>query len=375
MAGIHRLRAGLTKHPNSVEVQHRKNLLRGYLLSAQEVDCIDARNRTREVKCSCMKDLRLSEADAVSAVEFLFGFALLTKMEQQTMVKEWIKYSVSVSKGYRRNEPEFKKAFLLPGTVHLICKNALCYLLGLGSGAWLTIVKLAKLNLPPSHGLCGLKSNNANEERDLIMKDYLDKVQKLAAPRATLVVRSIVRDEVQTELRDDDEELLELPSNMSKRSIYNKLVGQLGWTFTYDARSKIINRERIEFAGAEEEQEEMEAPPAWITFRNYWKKNYPKLVIAGARQDVCNECYVFANKHRFAKRKTKEGTTTDEDADQGPHDDNNSNEEADEAAMLESERLVALAAVHVEMAQQQRELYRQKKREAIATAGNAPGVG
>ena len=49
-------------------------------------------------------------------------------------------------------------------------------------------------------------------------------------------------------------------------------------------------------------------------------------------------------------------------------------EAADEAEMLQSERVVAMAAIiHVEMAQQQRELYQQKKAEAIMTAGNAPG--
>jgi hypothetical protein len=183
-----------------------------------------------------MKDLTLSEDEAVSAVEFLFGFALTDRMIQQTMLKEWIKYSWSLAQGYRRNVPEYRKVFLLPGTTRLICKNALCFMLGYGSTAWLNVVKLAKLNLPPSHGLIGSKSNNSKEELDLFMREYLDDIQKMAQPRATLVVRSIVRDEVQTELRDDDEELLELPSNMSKRSIYNNLVAKAGWIYTYDGR-------------------------------------------------------------------------------------------------------------------------------------------
>ena len=204
------------KDPTSEESNNWKNQLRLFLFAVRTKDCVDTRNCTREATCQCMKSLNLSEDDAVSASEFLFGFALTSKMEQQTMVKEWIKYSWSLSKGYRRNEPEYKRSFLLPGTEYLICKNALCYILGCGSTAWLSIVKLAKLNLPPSHGLCGFKSNNSNEDKEVVMKTFLDKLQKLAAPRATLVVRSIVRDEVQTKLRDDDKELLELPSNMTK---------------------------------------------------------------------------------------------------------------------------------------------------------------
>jgi hypothetical protein len=74
--GIHRIRGQLTKQPNCVEAIHRKKLLRIFILEAMTVDCIDARNRRRDVKCQCMKDLTLSDDDAASAVEFLFGFAL-----------------------------------------------------------------------------------------------------------------------------------------------------------------------------------------------------------------------------------------------------------------------------------------------------------
>jgi hypothetical protein len=361
--GIHRIRSALLRSPIGVEAQFRKNLLRAFLLKVCAEDCIDARNRRREVKCGCLKLIALSEDDAIRAVEFLFGFGLLTKAEQQTMVKEWIKYSIPLSQGYRRNEPEYKKVFLFPGTSHLICKNALCRIIGYGSGAWLSIVNLAKKNLPPSHGLGGLKSNHTKDEMKLAMTNYLEKIQKLAAPRATLVARNIVRDEVQIELRDDDEELLELPSNMSKRSIYNNLVAECGWKFTYDSRSRIIERTPIE--GVEQTD-----APSWSGFRQHWKTNFAKLVVAGARQDVCNECYVFANKHRYAKR--TRARVEDDDDQHGPQEEDDVNEEAAAKEMEESEKLVRGAALHVEMAQQQRELYRQKKKEAIATIDKRP---
>ena len=132
---IHLARGGLMKDLTSEESNNWKNQLRLFLFAVRTKDCVDTRNCTREATCQCMKSLNLSEDDAVSASEFLFGFALTSKMEQQTMVKEWIKYSWSLSKGYQRNEPEYERSFLLPGTEYLICKNALCYILGCGSTA------------------------------------------------------------------------------------------------------------------------------------------------------------------------------------------------------------------------------------------------
>jgi hypothetical protein len=58
--------------------------------------------------------------------------------------------------------------------------------------------------------------------------------------------------------------------------------------------------------------------------------------------------------------------------DDGPPENEDGDEAVEEAEMLESERLVATATVHVEMAQQQRELYQLKKKQAINTVSNPP---
>jgi hypothetical protein len=53
-----------------------------------------------QTDCTCMHDDikgPFSEGHCQSAIDFGFLFVLLTKWEQQTMVKEWIKYAKTIA--------------------------------------------------------------------------------------------------------------------------------------------------------------------------------------------------------------------------------------------------------------------------------------
>jgi hypothetical protein len=370
--GIHRSRLVLLKATSTgLEVQFRKQLLRKFLLHliSLQSDCIDTNDGTRPTKCRCMNALtRFQESEAVNCVEYLYGFGLLTKSEQQTLVMEWMKYADFITKAYRRGDILKKTCYLLPGTPYLICKDAMCRLLGLGKDAWRTIRKLVKDNATPSHGLIGRLGNKFNKGMDDMLKDYFAEVVKLAQPRATLVIRHLVRNQVQTELREDDDDIVELPAHMSKRSLYDRMLAELGWKYIYDGRSRIIERQEIE--GMEQQQS-----PSWSTFLSYWSKHHPKLFVAGAREDVCNQCYIFANRHRYAAKKKQDDELHAIAGDDliGPSvEEPQPNEEEEEDTMVRGEELVKTAARHVEMAQVQRCLYQQKRQEAIATRERPP---
>jgi hypothetical protein len=181
--GIHRIRLSLRrKPPGNVEVKFRKNLLRRFLLEAidNDKDCVDIK-KVRPTNCSCIGDIhQMSEAEAVGVINYLFGYALLPKSEQQTLVMEWIKYGENISNAYRRGEAEKKRKFLLPGCSHLICKDALCKMLGIGHDAWSTISKMVKNNEPPSHGLIGKASNRAEESTEMVLKEYFEELMTMA---------------------------------------------------------------------------------------------------------------------------------------------------------------------------------------------------
>jgi hypothetical protein len=370
---LHRHRLNFCKMaPGCIEVKFRKNRIRAFLLQeiASDTDYVSIKNGTRPTNCRCMGNIiNLSEPEAASAIDYLYGFAIVTKAGQQNLLKDWIKYSDCLSVAYKRGDARKRTNFLLPGTTHLICKGALCRLLGIGMDPWKTVTKMAKNNLPPSHGLSGKVGNKVDDSIEETLRNFFTEILTFAQPRASLVIRSLVCEEVVTELWEDDKDIVQLPSHMTKRSLYDRLLLQIGWKYIYDSKSGIIERQAVE--GTDQQQ-----APAWSSFRRYWAKHHPKLFIAGAREDVCNQCYVFANRHRYtAKNKQadeeegKEEEENNKQEMQGPPAADDDNEEGDVTTMLRGEELVKTAARHVEMAQQQRALYQQKRKAAIDTAG------
>jgi len=48
-----------------------------------------------------------------------------------------------------------------------------------------------------------------------------------------------------------------------------------------------------------------EGPPhnnivAWSTYRNFWAREFPHLKVSKRRADICNLCFVFANRHKYS---------------------------------------------------------------------------
>ena len=184
---IHRKRQQLLKAvAGSNEVIAWKNLLRQFLLLelSKETECINIKDKFRSTNCRCLVDVRqsLCEEDTVLAIEFIYGYALCSKMDQQTMLTEWIKYAKTVTHAYMQGDPNRRKGFLLPGTALVICSDALCHLLGIGMEAWATVMKMAKNNVPPSHGLVGHVGNRKDNAMEATLKDFFTEILKLGQP-------------------------------------------------------------------------------------------------------------------------------------------------------------------------------------------------
>ena len=355
VTAIHRERkAYIGKDDSDEKVSFCKYCLKGWIGKCQKHGgCIDRKHQDRAPNCSCFEDIGLSEAEMNATVDYLFAFSLLTRQEQQTLLMEWIKYGSNIGRQYLRGQPGRRMTFLLPATSHLICKDALCLLLGLGTMAWDTVIKMVKELRPPEHGLFGKPGNKRDHELEDAMKEFFERIKQQAIPRATLIVRDMVRTGgVVTSLRDEDGDLLDLPSHMSKCGFFNSLLAERGWVYSYDNRSRITARKPIE-------NTVQKKAPSWTSFAVYWKTHYPNLVIAGSREDICNECFIYANRHKYTMiEKSKQDY-----ADQGPEEDDEETINMDD--MLHGKQLVLAAAKHVEMAQRQRLLYQVKKKEAM----------
>ena len=92
------------------------------------------------------------------------------------------------------------------------------------------------------------------------------------------------------------------------------------------------------------------------------------MVLAARREDICNECFVYANRHKF---KEKEDDNEEEEVPCEPGED----VDQDYADRIVGENMVECAAKHVDMAQKQQELYRTKKQEAKQTVNESPATG
>jgi len=334
----------------------------------------------RRKGCNCLVDLDISEdsEELQQITEYLYRFALLKWDEEIRLVCEWIKYAMVTQAKTSLNQLEKTTSYLIPGTTKSCCSDSLCRLLGFGSHRWRTTVKLAKLHKRPVHAFQGCPGHATLWHAAHGLRSFFEDLEQLACPRATLLVRGIVDGKVLTALKDDDEDTLELPTAMSKRSIYGRFLRENGWRYLVDIKGGVSAKIPLEDPNVEQKE-----VCSWTTFLRYWKNNFPHIHIAKPREDVCGDCYKFANRHRFLPRKKE--NDADADSHLGGDTDDEEEEEEEEALpvfgpeeeptidpMIAREEMILAAGVHVKNARTQREYYQQKKMEAKETSRLPP---
>ena len=273
-------------------------------------NCVDIHNKRRgEGHCDCLQHAAgvMGPRNMISVWTTLCDFAEMPRKEIDLQVMEWIKYAESrrLSLAGKPKEQQrlvylcpgaWEKVYLCPGAwEHPVCKNAIAALCGYGRDSWIRLVNAAKSGNVKTDGLVG-KPSNFLKRRDHSPKlhVFFKELELYAAPRATRVVRSSTGAD---ELRDTDLEVVDLPSNFSKGGLYARYCKEVcGTTVKFDAKHRLVSAEGV--SGTEKED-----IPAWSTFLNFWKKNYPKLRIQKPAKDICGDCYKYANPLLLAIRR------------------------------------------------------------------------
>ena len=270
-----------------------------------------------------------------------------------------------------------------------ICKSALLSVLGVGYTWFNTCRAFVKEGVMPTHGLAGKASNRkrkflAEEEADLV--SFMDNLKEFAEPSATRFVREVTG---QIEIRDTDDEALYLGSSWTKRDCYKRYC--LGRGYNVETTSTGITK----LIAIDPEPDEVDKKPCiwWSTFHDYWKRNYPKLRVSKPAEDICGQCYVFCNQHKFRSQNiaNANANANSESEDDDDDDDDNDNGDGgggggdnelvtmnnDEAANLTTamdagnndgapgliadyEQKIADASAHVKAARSQRVLFNEK---------------
>jgi hypothetical protein len=137
------------------------------------------------------------------------------------------------------------------------------------------------------------------------------------------------------ELRDEEKGGVDLPSNTTKRKLYEKFCFDRGWAIKSDNNGQYpkLNDYTNQMADgmfwpADDETSEVFS---WFSFRKLWKEHCGNIQIRGPCNDTCGECTIYRNVFRYKETRKKtidEDEDSDNDDDDSVSDDNAEEEEA-----------------------------------------------
>ena len=113
---------------------------------------------------------------------------------------------------------------------YMVYKDAIAPLPDYRRIKWRTCQQAVKQNHLPDHGNKGRLSGKAKRfavEVKADLHDFFKEIKQFAAPKST----RFIREETGSGLRDGEENLLELPTCWSKRSIYGRFCYERGWGY------------------------------------------------------------------------------------------------------------------------------------------------
>ena len=88
-------------------------------------------------------------------------------------------------------------------------------------------------------------------------------------------------------MRNDLEGVTYLPNYVSKRGMYTRFCNGRDWELKYlakgDYKATVVNNNFLPIC-------------SWYKFCSFWEKQYPKLRLGSAAEDVCTVCHIFQNK-------------------------------------------------------------------------------
>ena len=338
---------------------HREAFHAFFLEMKEEATCKDVNQTGRLTNCTCMHDLILP-VDQV--VIYMVRFSTMTKVERRKIIAEWIRYADAFQfRGGNRH-------YLLPGSHYPICQHAMARLVGLKSYAWRGLCQKVRNGDDLNHGLFGKEGNKSDSQALELVDSFLFELQEQGQPRATRVVRYLNKEKQYVqELRDENENVIDLPSHCTRLGLYKEFCRKHGWMYLYDPKNRILDKVPIE--GAMQDPSDVNDLPSIKTFVARWDDKFPHMRIQKAAADICDDCFRFANQVRYRQNLTgKEGREALLDA--GPYEETISADSIkdQEEEIYQAESLIKLAAKHVDMQEKQRALFQKVKRHSFELA-------
>jgi hypothetical protein len=349
--------------------------------------------------CGCLAIVHDSNAQSAIAT-YLTWFERRNKHEQDSIVFEWWRYVLILKpsndqKQGMKNGKVFRLPFVEDGTdavedkvrTHLLCKRGLYCLLTFGQTRYVSIRRAAISSaVLQDHKSIGKKNYNnveKNERKYQPVLHHFEYLKNLVEVRATQAVATLVDGMGGHVNRDDNIDVTYLPISMGYRSCYKRYMKALGYNIRTTAMGGFV-------VTAEDKGKEVD-PGEYVTFPTYlnlWKRDFKNLKVSRPAEDICKDCYVFANRHRHLAHHTTTSRRHDGDdvlrSDSDSAGSSNNDDDADVSRTInvdlnlaeaasngadeERELMLLQAAEHVKMARAQRALYQAKVANAVADA-------
>lgn len=254
--------------------------------------------------------------------KYLVGFARKQKEVQDNIILDWYKYADGGGKANLYHVPfdaigaDHNISIDTINTIrrHRFCQDGMLAVMQVGGTRFTSIRKAANTTgVVRCHGLTGKKSNNAIGDDDARMAPLLEHfsdIQQFAEVRATRTVANIV-DGVQQGQKnrgDNNEDKMYLPISMGYRPCYFRYINSIGFSAKNlpDGTIKVVTAQKLDSDGAIVHAGGDEVDPAkyiaWSTYFHIWKIKYPLLKVMKPVEDICQYCFMFANRHRYLSR-------------------------------------------------------------------------
>ena len=269
--------------------------------------------------CSCL--LMLHDPDMCSAlVSDLILFEQKSKYEQDSIILQWVIYWFKIPgfngwsmDGYHVpfDGSCFDGKEWLTDKIrsHYLCVWGLQSVMGLGKYQWRMIGQVSKSTaiMPQRYSRMSNAAMKAGDPRSAPLKHHLDYLLELVEVQATRVVATLSDGSVQGHANRKDmvDMMLYLPILMGYRNCYKRYMHSLGYKIRCKPDGALI------VDGVVDGKPSYHGYISYLAYYNKWKREYPQLKVSRPAEDICNHCFIFANRRRyFAKHSTTETLAT-----------------------------------------------------------------
>jgi hypothetical protein len=286
-----------SKHKLSVDEDVVRIMIKAFLEELTSLPSCFNRQKCHFIKYGCIRKIKDYHAHAD---EYILAVSLITKKEQDAMYKEMINGRHNRSRSYSLQIGNDK----ITGYSMDLCMNSFLNLIAIGRKRF--------TNLSMTRFLPGKnKHNNNGNNNCALTQDVVDSVLKFirdkGATEGKVYTTRVIRSLTKTELRDEDIGAVDLPSNTTKREMYELYCFKRGWTVKSDNKGrypKVVDykQRKVDEMFWQADMESFEVC-SWWSLRNSLKEHCSNIRIRGPCNDTCGECTIFRNAYRYRSSK------------------------------------------------------------------------